>query len=105
MNWRSFGKDSRTPRTQCRGCGAPLSGAAASEGQHTPQPGNFSICFYCGHYAVFDEKLRLREPTDAEMLEFIGDPEVLRMQKMRKRERGRDEEILSFIRRYGRRKR
>jgi len=35
-----------------------------------PEPGDASLCFYCGEFNVFDEHLILRKPTDDEMIEI-----------------------------------
>lgn len=35
-----------------------------------PEPGDASLCFYCGEFNVFDEHLILRKPTDDELIEI-----------------------------------
>jgi hypothetical protein len=98
MTWRSFGKDTEVPLSRCAGCGAPNTGAAPDHGLDvSPKPGHISICFYCGHYSVFDENLKLRAPTEAEMLEIISDPEVLDMQRRRKRELALDQALFELL--------
>src|SRR5262252_2217928 len=97
MRWRSFGDDNKTPLSKCVDCGMPNDGAAAASGDAKPRPDDFSICFYCGHYAVFDQDLRLREPTQAEIEKMVFDPRVLDMKRQRKRELRPDEKFFEFL--------
>jgi hypothetical protein len=43
-----------------------------------------TICAYCGHIMVFDDTLKLRNPTAAECKEIAGDKRILAVQKIRK---------------------
>ena len=62
-----FSVDTKLPQSQCCACGTTLDGAA---GRAAPKPGDFSICIYCGALSVFDEDLKLREPTQEEAIAF-----------------------------------
>jgi hypothetical protein len=42
------------------------------------------VCAYCGHLLVFDDDLRLRNPTDAEIIALGGDQFVLEAQAFAK---------------------
>ena len=46
-------------------------------------PGDMSVCFYCGHLSVLGEDHRLREPTAREMYEAAGDKHILKVQAAR----------------------
>ena len=76
----------QTQRNTCPGCGRvnDLATHAGEINAGGPQPGNLSICFQCGHLAMFCDDMSLRELTDEEMHDVAGDPELLRVQRMRK---------------------
>jgi hypothetical protein len=42
-----------------------------------PEPGNVSLCLNCGHLALYDDNLMLREPTAEEAAE----PEIIELQR------------------------
>jgi len=68
----------------CASCGERNNMAAALNAM--PKPGDFALCFYCGHITVFaliDDKLTTREPTHAEMIAMAGDPKLIHMQELR----------------------
>lgn len=75
-----LGKDCDVPESKCVDCGRKLNGAMSVDGDHTPSPGDFSICMHCGHFMVFGENLDLRNPTDQEILDIAGDTRVLAIQ-------------------------
>lgn len=78
--------ETRVPPRQCPGCGNKLDAASEGRGEDVkPKPGDFSLCFYCGHYSVFSETLQLRDPTEEEMLEWVSNEIVLDLQRRRKR--------------------
>jgi hypothetical protein len=65
----------------CLNCGKTLSGAGIVEGKApTPNDGDLAVCMYCSHIHVFDGG-KMRHPTDAEMAEFAGDPDLLKVMK------------------------
>jgi hypothetical protein len=62
-------------KLRCLHCAAPFDACQASDGKPSgPEPGDVSVCAYCGRLAVFDADLRLREMTPAEdqRLKTIG---------------------------------
>ena len=67
----------------CLGCGKVLDAAAFVKHAQTPEPGDISVCFYCGHIAAFANDLTFRELTDTEMHAVAGDADVLRVQSVR----------------------
>lgn len=79
------GESIKVRRSYCIECGKLLDGASAvdDEGRIQPSPGDATICIYCGHLMVFDEKQRLRNPTREEMIEFAGDRRILMIQRAR----------------------
>lgn len=79
-------RTTRTPISKCPSCGTPNDAATlAGKGDEAtrPDPGDVSVCLYCGHLMAFAEDLTLRDLTDAEMHEVAGDPRILAVQKAR----------------------
>jgi len=70
---------SDTPETQCCECKANLDAAA---GPCKPEPGDFTLCAYCGSLNVFTDNLALRPPTDEELLEAAKDSEIQAMRRI-----------------------
>jgi hypothetical protein len=72
----------RVPERHCLSCGKRLNSASVPGSEDpTPEPGNSTICLYCGHLMVFAEDMSLRALTDAEMVELAGDPQVLEVMR------------------------
>lgn len=70
------------PPSPCANCNE-LNDRASTFYDATPNPGDFSLCAYCGHLMVFADDLTLRNPTDAEMQEMAGDPRIIALQLQR----------------------
>jgi hypothetical protein len=64
------GKTTRTPACRCPYCGRKLSAASHFSEEVAPHPGDISICIGCGEVLLFDEGLRVRRPTTAELIEL-----------------------------------
>ena len=62
------------PKCYCINCGYELS---AATGFAKPRPGDVSLCLNCGHFMVFTQRLRLRRPTDAEIIKWAGHSELV----------------------------
>lgn len=71
----------------CLSCKKQTDAATGTPGQENggPKPDDVTVCIYCGHIMAFGEDLSLRELTDAEVVEFAGDPRLLAIQEARKR--------------------
>lgn len=68
----------------CKACGYLLEETTdTSPDKRLPLPGDVSLCFNCGHLQIFSDNLSLRDPTDEEIYDLAGDPEMLRAQKAR----------------------
>jgi hypothetical protein len=79
-----LGKDRHTPRSRCLGCGRKIDGATyVGEEDQAPDPGDVTVCIYCGHIQAFDDDLKLRELTPVEQLDIAGDPRILAIQRAR----------------------
>ena len=76
----------KVPPSPCLGCGE-INDMAGTAADRDPEPGDITLCWYCGHFMVFADDLTLRNPTGAEMLIIAGDPELLRLQAMRAKEK------------------
>lgn len=78
-------------QARCWDCGAKNDGYTAGDldPANVPSEGAVSICLYCGAFSVFTGEVVLcdceegghpvflfRKPTDDEMLEFEGDPNL-----------------------------
>ncbi len=72
--------DHRMKPDRCPHCGALVDAAGDLEGAEpgAPEPGSISICLYCARPAIFDNDLRLRMPTLAQIDEILSDPDVRR---------------------------
>jgi hypothetical protein len=77
------------PKSKCSYCNTVLDGAM-SDGIAPVQPGDLSICRYCGHLSAFGDDLRLRPLTDQEMHAIAGNPKLIQMQNFLARERRRN---------------
>jgi hypothetical protein len=77
----------RVPASNCPNCGKLCDAVTRIEEDATPSPGDFTICLDCKHLMVFADDLTLRNPTDAEIVEAAGDPEILATQRFVQRYR------------------
>lgn len=56
------------PESRCWRCTNKLDDATSTDSPEAkPHAGAFSVCFYCAAISVFDDDLRLRRATDAEI--------------------------------------
>lgn len=78
-----LGEKHRMPDAHCNNCGALLSGASGYNTNEMPTPGMWALCIYCGNLAVYADDMTLRELSDAELLEAAGDPDIIKMQRVR----------------------
>lgn len=77
-------KKHRLPDSWCT-CGHKLSGARGIDWDNMPEPGNLSVCMYCGVLRMYAEDLSLRELTREELSDVMADREmstqILRMRQ------------------------
>lgn len=93
-------------KSPCTNCGKGLDGAGQVNGGSHPDPGDITICVYCGHIMAFsDDNMKLRDLTDKEASEVAGDPNILEAQRFAKEFRkfkaavlGKEMEALSEVR-------
>lgn len=73
----------RTPPARCSRCDQVLDAVSKAEGEGTPQPGDISMCLYCGALHLFTKRLKLRRMTFGEIAELEPDTRALlrRMQR------------------------
>ena len=71
------------PTAPCPNCGKVLDAATNVSNDGQAEPGDISICLYCGHINAFADDLTLRNLTDAEMTMIAGDPLIIAVQNMR----------------------
>lgn len=71
----------RTPPTKCLNCGHHLNRAGHYATDDAPEPGNFTVCVYCGHLMAFAADLTMRELTGEEIHAAAGLPDLLRAQQ------------------------
>jgi len=69
----------------CVECGKVNNSATATCYGSKPEKDCLSICWYCGHVAIFNQDLTLREPTTDECLEIHQSAEVRYILALRKR--------------------
>jgi hypothetical protein len=80
-------KTTRLPEMACLSCNKALSAATTPLGNYSPEPGNVTVCWYCGHIMVFGEGLRLRELAPDEIIDIAGDKTILAIQRARSKVR------------------
>lgn len=61
--------------TKCPHCGALHECVSNAQGERPPSPGDVTLCFDCGEWCVFDDKLELAKPDDGLMIEIGSNPE------------------------------
>ena len=71
-------KTSRVPITFCPFCGHTLDAATAGPmtPEATPGPGDVTLCVGCVNVLIFDDDLKARKPTPAELAEVMDYPEI-----------------------------
>lgn len=55
------------PRSVCPACGASADRASGIDHDHKPEPGDATVCFYCGELLIFTAELTLRTATPADL--------------------------------------
>ena len=75
-------REAKVPKMRCANCGKRLDRASGvvdrqARNVQKPIPGDISLCIGCGHLSVFDENLRLRPPTDDEVIKWAGDDRLV----------------------------
>lgn len=73
---------SRIVEQECKGCGHRVDVAMALDGGYVPEPGDATVCCYCGTFMVFEEGLALRLMTEEDIAEL---EDGLRMDMVRMR--------------------
>jgi RNase P subunit RPR2 len=73
----------RIKMNECPSCHKQLDAASSVDDNLRPEPGEITICLYCGHIMAFDDDLSFRELTSKEMIEVAGDPRILAIQRAR----------------------
>lgn len=79
------GDDHDTGPMACLACGDVLDRAREIANKiegNPPTPGEFSICFHCGHIMAFNELLNFRELTEEEVLEIASNSEIQKMKRI-----------------------
>lgn len=56
----------RHEERRCPVCGKAVNAATGVDHNHSPAPGDVTMCIECAHILFFDERLTLRQPTSAE---------------------------------------
>lgn len=77
LQGKTMSRSSKLPYTICTNCAKVLDGASSIVGDHTPSPGDITVCIYCSHLMAYADDLTLREMTDAEMNEIAGNKKIL----------------------------
>jgi hypothetical protein len=69
----------RRSSARCPYCSKETDADAPAPGTDdvAPEPGDVSVCFYCGGIILYVEGGGLRKPTDEERTELLDDPGVV----------------------------
>lgn len=73
---------------ECPHCLHQMDRTTGMTGREMPRPGDVSLCIRCAGIALFDERLQIRAPDEAERLELEAEPAVTRTQALIRRARG-----------------
>lgn len=73
----------RTVESHCLSCGEIMTAATAAGHKKIPKEGAIGICLYCNHIMIYDAQLKLRDLNDEEMIEIAGNPEILRIMRIK----------------------
>jgi hypothetical protein len=80
-------RDARLTPSPCTNCGKVLDAANAVKESLSkrrrvvmPSPGDITVCISCGHVMAFDDDLKLRDLTAAEIAKIAGDRRLLAIQ-------------------------
>ena len=64
--------------SHCVNCGEEIDKAGSTaEANRAPQEGDVAVCLYCYHVMVYDINQQLRNPTDEEIKELAGSPDLI----------------------------
>jgi RNase P subunit RPR2 len=66
--------------SKCTNC-HKLIDSASTTSNAVPKPRDITLCLYCGHIMVYTAKLKLRNPTDDEIIAIAGNPTLLKYQE------------------------
>lgn len=64
---------------QCAHCRTMLDAASNPFDTGMPEPGDATLCIYCGEWNIFERHDRLRRPTNHEMVDILTNTNCLRM--------------------------
>ena len=64
----------QTPKSKCPSCEHEMDQVTGPE---QPKPGDVTICINCRHICIFDDEMKLRNPTDDEAKELAGNKEII----------------------------
>jgi acetyl-CoA carboxylase beta subunit len=79
-----LGSDQHIPQSPCLNCGKLLDGATCIDNDSMPDPGDVTICIYCGHLMMFDAQMRLRDLSDEKVRQVAGDGRIVAVQRARR---------------------
>ena len=71
----------RVVESPCTNCHAKLNATSSSSEEDSPNPGDITICLYCGHIMAYSDDMKLRDLTDEEVIEVAGHPDLIKNQK------------------------
>lgn len=71
--------------SRCLHCSRLLDGATCVGDDDNPNPGDVTVCIYCGHIMAFANDLTLRELSKEEAIDVAGDPRIMAIQHARRR--------------------
>lgn len=74
--------DKKIGTSYCLNCGKKLNACSSATAESMPNPGDITICLYCGHIMSFSDDMSLCELNDDQIKEIAGNPDIIKHQKI-----------------------
>lgn len=69
-------KSTELSKRKCPACGHDIEASTHLVDEVSPEPGDVSVCLYCGEFYIFDDDMNFRDPTPEEYVRLEATPEL-----------------------------